>query len=105
VDPSALCDIRWVHVFEEDTPTGAVYRPDTAPIPLSRRPREGFTLYADGSAVVESGGPDDRPVNHPARWEHVGQELVITPGGRGSAGGALHVVKWSPDRLVVAPSA
>jgi hypothetical protein len=106
VDPSAFCDIRWVHVFEEDTPTGAVYRPDTAPVPLSRRPREAFTLHADGSAVVESGGPDDRSVDHPARWEQVGQELVITPGGRGSAGGAaLHIVKWSPDRVVVAPSA
>jgi hypothetical protein len=105
VDPSALCDIRWVHVFEEDTSKGAVYRPDTAPVPLSRRPREAFTLHADGSAVVESGGPDDRSVDHPARWEQVGQELVITPGGRGSARAALHIVKWSPDRVVVAPSA
>ena len=105
MDPSALCDIRWVHVFEEDTPQGAVYRPDTAPVPLSRRPREAFTLHDDGSAVVESGGPDDRAVDHPARWAQVGQELVITPGGRGAAGKALHIVKWSPDRLVVAPSA
>ena len=102
MDPSAACDIRWVHVFEDDTSTGAVYRPDTAPIPLSRRPREGFTLHADGSAVMETGGPDDRSVKHPARWEQVGQELVITPGaGRG----ALHIVAWSPDRLVVAPPA
>jgi len=91
-------------MFEEDTTQGAVYRPDTAPTPLSRRPREALTLHTDGSAVVESGGPDDRSVQHAARWQQVGEELVITPGGRGSAGGVLHIVKWSPDRLVVAPA-
>ncbi len=105
MDPSALYETRWVHVFEDDTPEGAVYRPDTAPIPLSRRPRAALTLHADGSATLETGGPDDRPVHRAGRWERVGHELVITPGGRGPAGKALHVVTWSPDRLVVAPPA
>ena len=35
-----LFTTRWVHVFEEDTAEGAVYRPEDDQIPLSRRPRE-----------------------------------------------------------------
>ena len=55
----------WVHVFEEDSAKGAVYRAeDDASIPLSRRPRERIQLQSDGSATVQLSGADDRYVEH-----------------------------------------
>ena len=34
-----MYDVRWVHVSEDDTPEGEVYRAESDRIPLSRRPR------------------------------------------------------------------
>jgi hypothetical protein len=75
-----LAATRWVHVFEEDTADGAVYRPEDADIPLSRRPREQIEFSPDGSARVFEGGPDDRLVARRA---------------------AVRIIEQSPDRLVV----
>ena len=47
-DRAPLFATRWVHAFEEDDARGAVYRPADADLPLSRRPREGGSSYADG---------------------------------------------------------
>jgi len=105
VDPSALYGIRWVHVFEEDTAVGHVYRPDSGPIPLSRRPREALTLHAGGSATVEVGGADDRPASRRAAWRSTPDGLVVdVPGAPGKGSTELHIRQVSPDRLVVAPS-
>jgi hypothetical protein len=71
---------RWVHVFEEDTADGDVYRPEDGDIPLSRRPRERIEFAPDGSARVFEGGPDDRLVARQA---------------------AVRIIDRSPDRLVV----
>jgi hypothetical protein len=75
----------WVHVFEEDTAEGAVYRPDDANIPLSRRPREQLVLDADGRATFYTTGPDDRLVARPAA----------------KTGADIQIISRSPDRLVV----
>ena len=105
MDPSAIYGIRWVHVFEEDTAEGQIYKPDSGPIPLSRRPREALTLNADGSARVEVGGADDRPVARRAAWRSSAEGLVVeVPADGGNVVTALHVVRVSPDRLVVVPS-
>lgn len=89
---------RWVHVFEEDTAEGAVYRPDDVHIPLSRRPRERLELRPDGSAAIFVGGPDDRPVEQPATWDEQGDALVVrSPHGPTE----LRIVERSPTRLVV----
>jgi hypothetical protein len=103
VDPSALFDIRWIHVFEEDGAGEQVYQPASGPIPLSRRPREGLTLHADGTATVEAGGADDRPVRHQATWRRTAQGLVVDVPTAGGGSTELHIVRASPDRLVVAP--
>lgn len=95
----ALFTTRWVHVFEEDTPEGAVYRPDSADLPLSRRPREQLELKADGSASVMMPGPDDRPVPIPARWEE--QDGKVTVRTTGTTARELRIVSHSADRLVV----
>jgi hypothetical protein len=87
----------WVHVFEEDTADGAVFRPEDADIPLSRRPRERFELRPDGSAVLMMGGADDRPVEQPARWTEEGSQIVVTAGGAVR----LRIVEQSADRLIV----
>ena len=93
-----LFGTTWVHVFEEDTAQGAVYRPEEDDIPLSRRARERIRLQADGSASVLVQGADDRPVEQPAKWREEGGVLVIE---RGKGAPSLRVVSHSPSRLIV----
>ena len=88
----------WVHVFEEDTAKGAVYRPEDDDIPLSRRPRQRIKLQADGSASVLVPSADDRYMEEPATWSEEKGAVVIhersgTPG--------LRIVDRSPSRLIV----
>ncbi|HEU5455941.1 MAG TPA: hypothetical protein VFU85_09675 [Nocardioides sp.] len=104
MDPSSIYGIRWVHVFEEDTPEGHVYKPDSGPVPLSRRPREALTLNADGSATVEVGGADDRPSARRAAWRSSPEALVVELSSATGKSTELHIVRVSPDRLVVASS-
>lgn len=95
-----LFGTTWVHVFEEDTDEGAVYRPEDDDIPLARRARERIRLQSDGSAVVFVSGADDRPVEQPATWRDEGDALVIH---RSKGGSPLRVVSHSPSRLIVQP--
>ena len=88
----------WVHVFEEDTPDGAVFKPEDADIPLSRRPRERVELRADGSAVLLAPGPDDRFVPQPARWSDEGGAVIVRD-ARDTV--RMRIIKRSADRLVV----
>lgn len=104
MDLSAIYGIRWVHVFEEDTAEGQVYRPDSGPIPLSRRPREALTLNADGSATIEVGGADDRPSARRAAWRSIPEAVVVELVSATGKSTELHIVSVSPDRLVVVPS-
>jgi hypothetical protein len=93
-----LFTTTWVHVFEEDTPAGAVYRPEDDDIPLSRRPRERLELDKDGDARVFTSGPDDRMVDHAARWrEEDGVLIVRAREGRLE----LRIVDRSKKRLIV----
>ena len=94
-----LMDTRWVHVFEEDSIEGQTYRPEDDAIPLSRRPRERFTLERDGSATLFAPGADDRFVERRGTWAEEGGSIVI----RSVDGRERRVVSWSPRRLVVAP--
>jgi hypothetical protein len=88
----------WVHVFEKDTPEGAVYLPEDADIPLSRRPRERIELGADGKATLFVPGPDDRFIPQPARWSEEGDEITVRDV---SDAVKLRIVERSADRLVV----
>lgn len=102
MDASAIVGVRWVHVFEEDTAAGAMYRPETGPVPLSRRPREALTLRADGSATVERGGPDDRPVAQPARWTDTPKGIVVEAEARGrQAATVLTITQASAEYLII----
>ena len=87
----------WVHVFEEDTAEGAVYRPEDDAIPLSRRPRERLELGRDGSARLLIPGPADGRTEEPATWRDEGGAIVV----RTHEGGELRIVDRSPARLVV----
>jgi hypothetical protein len=93
-----LFAIRWVHVFEEDSGKGAVYRPEGDATPLSRRPRERIQLFEDGSASVFMPGPDDRLVEQQAAWRDDRGALVIRARGLAIE---FRVVERSPSRLVV----
>ncbi len=77
--PRALFETVWVHVFEEDTPEGAVYRPVDGEVPRSRRPRERLSFSADGSARLVVAGPDDRLGETKARWTEKDGEITVTP--------------------------
>jgi hypothetical protein len=98
VRPAELQDITWVHVFEQDTAAGAVFRRADADIPLSRRPRLRFQLHRDGSAEIAIGGADDRPTARPAQWTEEDGDVVVR-----SAEGSetLRIVAQSVERLLV----
>jgi hypothetical protein len=89
-------------MFEEDSGAGAVYRPESDDVPLSRRPRGRLTLSPDGTARVTAGGPDDRPIDADAEWKQEGDELVVrTQGDRDGADRVLRVTVEAPTRLLV----
>ena len=93
-----LFGTTWVHVFEEDTAEGAVYRPEDDDIPLSRRPRERIQLQPDGSARMSVQGPDDRYLEQPATWSDQEGTLIIR---KGPGAPSLRLVSQSPSRLVI----
>ncbi len=93
-----MYDVRWVHAFEEDAPGGQVYRQATDDVPLSRRPRDAFELHRDGTALIFTGGPDDRAIAHGASWTEAPDGVVVVA----EAGGAkFRIVKQTPARLIV----
>jgi hypothetical protein len=97
----ALFETTWVHVFEEDGPGGAVYRPESGELPLSRRPRQRLSFSPDGSARLVVGGPDDRLQSVAARWiEEQGEITVSAEAATGSVR-TLRVRLQSSDCLLV----
>ncbi len=102
MDPSELCGIRWIHLFEDDTPTGSVYRPDSTKIPLSRRPRRRFELHPDGTATLFTGGPDDRFESRPGVWRTNADGVVVTfPADPQRAEVRFRVADGSTSRLAI----
>jgi hypothetical protein len=88
----------WVHAFEQDSPEGAVFRPEHADIPLSRRPRERVELHEDGTAVLLMPGPDDGYVGQPARWSEEGDAIVVRDAKDRVR---LRIVESWADKLIV----
>jgi hypothetical protein len=66
----------WLHSHEEDADGVQVFRPIGYPFPPSRG-RDGFTLDADGSAVLGAPGPDDRGRTAGGRWHLDGSTLNL----------------------------
>ncbi|MCG5212891.1 hypothetical protein [Streptosporangium sp. KLBMP 9127] len=75
----------WLHSFEEDTETTAVYRPRDHPFRPARRVRRGLEFRADGTYVELRPGPDDRPREMVGRWraQPDGRIQVTFPQGHG----------------------
>lgn len=59
----------WLHSYEEDTETAALYRPQHYPFRPSRRPRRGLEFRADGTFVELLPGPADRPREVTGSWQ------------------------------------
>ena len=96
---------RWIHVFEEDTAEGEVYRPETEDVPLSRRPRRRLSLSPDGTARVLVPGPDDRLVEVAARWEAEGERAAVSASrGAGKSATVIRIRDRSATRLVISRS-
>jgi hypothetical protein len=94
--PDRAGPTRWVHVFEEDTGDAAVYRPEHADIPLSRRPREQLVLDANGQGTLFAGGADDRLSGRAVSWRDAND-----PGTTRDGAADVQIIDRSPDRLVV----
>mgnify|MGYP006391471469 CR=1 FL=1 len=97
--PDAIFRTRWAHVFEEDGPDGAVYRPDDVERPRSRRPRMRISLSPDGQARLLVAGPDDRLREVEGCWREENGEITVSGGG----GPELRFHVESEDRLLVRP--
>ncbi len=97
----ALFATPWVHVFEEDGPEGAVYRPEGDDLPLSRRPRQWISFAHDGSARLVVAGPDDRLREVEARWREEGGEITLSADAAGGVGMELRVRVRSEGCLLV----
>jgi hypothetical protein len=76
-DPARLHK-RWLHSYEEDTETEAVYRPESYPFPPSRGPRPGFELRPDGSCTLFGIAPTDAPTTESGDWNLSGDAQVLT---------------------------
>jgi hypothetical protein len=100
-DEATLVGTTWVHVFEEDGPEGAVYRPESDAIPRSRRPRERLSFFPDGTAQIVRGGPDDRLNAVPASWKEKDGEISVTPDSAAAGGATLEARLKKKDLLVV----
>lgn len=98
----------WLHSYEEDTATAAVYRPAGHPFRPSRRPRRGLEFRADGTFLESRPGPDDRPRHVAGRWEDVaGGALRVTftaeeGGAEEAATRTITVLSCTGDRLTIA---
>lgn len=96
---ASICRARWAHAFEEDGPEGAVYRPDDAGLPRSRRPRRRISFSPGGQARLLVAGPDDRLIEVEARWREENGEITVS----GGEGPELRIHVQSEDRLLVRP--
>jgi hypothetical protein len=97
MNEDALFGTTWVHVFEEDTAEGMAFRPETANVPLSRRPRERIVFNRDRSATYFTPGPDDRGVPRTVTWSDRDEASEPADADRT----AIRVLEQSPSRLVV----
>jgi len=100
-DPARLHK-RWLHSYEEDTETEAVYRPESYAFPPSRGPRPGFELRPDGSCILFGIAPTDAPTTDTGRWNvnGDGRVLICTDSTRGPAM-SVKVTSVGEDRLTV----
>ena len=100
-DPARL-QKRWLHSYEEDTETEAVYRPGSYSFPPSRGPRPGFELRPDGSCILFGIAPTDAPTTETGRWNLNGdaQVLTLTDSTRKPAM-SVRVTAVGEDRLTV----
>ena len=97
----ALFGTVWVHVFEEDAPEGAVYRPEAGELPLSRRPRQRLSFSPDGSARLVTSGPDDRLQDVAASWTEDAGEITVTTESATASVRTLRVRVVASDQLLV----
>jgi hypothetical protein len=92
---------QWVHAYEEDTPTEAVYRPAGYSLPRARG-RTGFELRPDQTVTNIGIGPTDKPEEATGSWE-LEEDDVPTVQIRLNTGETqqLPILSVEKDRLVV----
>lgn len=88
---------RWVHVHEEDTEAGSVYRREGADLPPSRG-RTTLELRSDGTYAGTVPGPADAPQDAGGTWSLDGDRITLSDG---RSARELDVVSVEQDRLVV----
>jgi hypothetical protein len=99
-NPDELIDQRWVHSYEEDTPTEQVFRPSTYKLPPSRG-RLSFELKADGRLIRHGLGLSDRTQVSEGTWKLENNKLLLSSQSARSPKQVLKILSAAPDRLVV----
>jgi hypothetical protein len=95
--PSELAG-NWVHSFEEDSADTLVFRREDYPFPLSRRPREEFSLSPGGRLRAARAGPTDRQEWTSGRWTVDNRRLILDAPEHGDA---FDIVALSADHLEI----
>jgi hypothetical protein len=93
---------EWVHAYEEDTPTDAVYRPAHYELPPARGGRTGFELRPDQTVTNVGIGRTDVPEETTGSWE-LEEDDVPTVRIHLNTGETrrLPILSLEKDRLVV----
>jgi hypothetical protein len=89
----------WMHSFEEDQGNIRVFRPTNFSFPLSRRPRLGLEIRADGTFIELRPGPADKPERFEGRWQAVSSAQLRATFAGGSGDRTLEVVHCDSNVL------
>ncbi|OYD82586.1 hypothetical protein [Azospirillum brasilense] len=97
---------NWVHVSEEDTAEGKVYRPSTFPLPSKGGrggpAREEIRLMPDNTVEVRTIGPADPERTSRGRWRlEGGDRLAISFTEDPPETVSFQILSVQPDRLVL----
>ena len=99
IKPVALCR-HWVHSHEEDTGSEMVFRPDDFTFPPSRGRRE-IEIRSDGTLVLTSVGPVDRPQKELGSWLLKKNLLFFLKDAVAEPQKVYQIISVEKDRLVV----
>ena len=93
----------WLHSFEEDTETTAVYRPSGHPFPPARRVRRGLEFRPDGTFIERRPGPDDRLREVHGHLARQGADRIeVTFPHESGTPREITIISRTADRLTIA---
>jgi hypothetical protein len=90
----------WTRSQEEDEGDVRVYRPSASfSFPPTRAGRETVQFCAGGECILQSPGPDDKPLDSASHWAALGGGQLGLGGMPGSPEETFEVVEATPEVL------